>query len=379
MKVKVFASKKLSLIFALEELKNKIEKEFSSYDLLLFAVSPKYPYKDINFYINKVFPEKNYAAFHSIDSFCDDEIVEGISVAVFKFEKNGGFNLFSIEDIDDKKSLEKTVNYLNENKDKLHIIIGGLGENLGFGFFIEELSKKLNYSPVNNIIGGISSGYRQHEETLTYQFVEDKVIKNGFFILSFENVEFSIGIALGFKPYGITYKIEKADGYKIYTIDDGKNFSYVAQNFLKDIENPDIRYLWYCPIYILDDNEGYVATLRTFANVNKDYVELYAPVKNGQHFKLSFATSNELLRENEKIAYEVKEKLFYPEFIFDFSCMARQYVLEEKQKKEIEIYTSILNAHLFGFFTYGEIGPDKQFKRLKLYNETSLLLAMKEK
>ena len=61
-----------------------------------------------------------------------------------------------------------------------------------------------------------------------------------------------------------------------------------------------------------------------------------------------------------------------------FSCIAREYILANKQKEEVKIYYKIFKAPLFGFFTYGEIGPDKMHKKLKLYNETSLILAIKE-
>jgi len=74
----------------------------------------------------------------------------------------------------------------------------------------------------------------------------------------------------------------------------------------------------------------------------------------------------------------LRKRIDNPELAFDFSCMARQYAMEEMQTEEPKIYTKSLNTNLFGFFTYGEIGPDKKFKKLKLYNETSLLVAMRE-
>ncbi|RMA93224.1 FIST N-terminal domain-containing protein [Hydrogenothermus marinus] len=380
MKARVFKSNKKTLLFALEELKENIKNSFKDYDFLLFAISPNYDYNYINHYIKKVFETDNYVAFHAIDAFCDNEIVEGVSVAVFKFENKGKIKIFYIEDIDNKDSLIKTAEYLNNNTDKLHIILAGLGNKKKTGTFIEELSEYLNYSPINNIIGGISSGYKKNNEVLTYQFIDNKIIKNGFVILSFENIEFAIDIALGFKPYGITYTIEKAEGYKLFSVDDGKSFVKIAKSFFRGIDNPKTEYLWYCPIYILDDKEGYVAKLRTIADLKEDYVEFYGPLKDRQRFKLSFATADDLLKADKTSALKVNEKINgLSEIIFNFSCIARQYVLEDKQTQEIETYTSILNSHLFGFFTFGEIGPDKYFKKLKFYNETSLILAMREK
>jgi hypothetical protein len=67
-----------------------------------------------------------------------------------------------------------------------------------------------------------------------------------------------------------------------------------------------------------------------------------------------------------------------PEIAFNFSCIARQYVLEDKQKEESQIYMDLFRTNLFGFFTFGEIGSDKLNKKLRFFNETSLVVIMKE-
>ncbi|HIP42350.1 MAG TPA: hypothetical protein EYG91_00190, partial [Aquifex aeolicus] len=68
-----------------------------------------------------------------------------------------------------------------------------------------------------------------------------------------------------------------------------------------------------------------------------------------------------------------------PDLLLNFSCVARQYVLEDKREYENEIISQMLDAPLFGFSTYGELGPDKYFKKVKLYNETATLVALKER
>ena len=78
------------------------------------------------------------------------------------------------------------------------------------------------------------------------------------------------------------------------------------------------------------------------------------------------------------MAKKVKDKIKKPDIIFNFSCIARQYILDDKQEEEIRIYYQTFKTPLFGFFTFGEIGPDRMHKRLKLYNETSILLAIRE-
>ena len=376
MKTYLFHSKKTTLLYCLEDIKLQMKNR---YDFLFFSIHPDYSYEDVNLLIYKIFQTKNYMAFHSIDAFKNDKIIEkGIVCLAIKFERKGQIKTFYIENIEEVNALENTSRYLNSNRDNYHLIFAGL-VNEKFGFFLEELSLKITYSTINNIIGGISSGFKKDNEMLTYQFVDNKIIKKGFVIVSFKNIEAAMDISLGFIPYGITYTIKKAYDNKLYTVDNGKNFKEIIKNLLEGIENYDIKYLWYLPINILDEKDGYVATLRTPQSIEKNGVKFYGPLKRGQKFKLSFATPEELIQEDIKCATNIKNKLKYIELAFNFSCVARQYVLEEKKADEIKNYASILDSHLFGFFTFGEIGPDKVFKRLKFYNETSLIVGMREK
>lgn len=376
MKTDIFSSNKTDFLSCLEDIKLQINK---NYDFLLFAIHPKFGYENINSSIIKIFNTNNYAAFHAIDAFKNNKISETIVCLGIEFERKAKINTFYIEDImQDKTSLQTTINYLNSNSNDFHIVLAGFA-NERFTYFIEEVSSKINYYPVNNIIGGISSGIEKGEELLTYQFIDNKIIKNGFMIISFENVEAVMEISLGFVPYGITYRIQKVDGNKLQTVDGGRNFRDIIDSLLEGIENPDVKYLWYLPINILDEDDGYVSTLRTVADIEENSVKFFAPLKKGQKFKLSFATAYELIAEDIKCAKNIKEHLKEIDIAFNFSCIARQYVLEDKQEEEIKKYTSILDSKLFGFFTFGEIGPDKQFKKLKLYNETSLIVGMREK
>lgn len=376
MKTNIFSSTKDTLSSCLDEINSQIN---TNYDFLLFAIHPKFGYENINNLINKIFDTKNYAAFHAVDTFKNYEIIEGVVCLAIKFERKAKINTFYIEDIiKDKHSLQKSVDYFNTNSNNFHIVIAGFAHEK-FSYFIEEVSSKINYYPVNNIIGGISSGIEKNDELLTYQFIDNKIIKNGFIILSFENIEAVMDISLGFIPYGITYRIQKADGNKLQTVDGGRNFKEIVQSLLEGIEKADIRYLWYLPLNILDEEDGYVSTLRTIKKIEDNYVTFFSPVKKGQKFKLSFATADELLNEDIKCAKNIKASLENIDIAFNFSCIARQYVLEDKQEEEIKKYNSILDSKIFGFFTFGEIGPDKHFKKLKLYNETSLVVGMREK
>lgn len=373
MYVKVFYSKKETFLFAIEEIKEKLKDDF---DYFIFAISPKFN-TEINTTIKKIFKTNNYIAFHSIDSFADNKIIEnGVTVLAIKFERNGKISKFVIDDIDDKSSLRAAA-YFNNNQDKFHLVFAAHSDG-EINSFIEKISQNLHYN-VNNIAGGVASGIEENGKWILNIFTDDLVIEKGLVILSFENVNAHIGVSSGFKPYGITYKITKAEKNRIYVVDDGKNFSYLIKKLFTNIEKPDIKYLWYTPIFVLNNENSYVYATRTIKKITDDYVEFFANVEEGKYFKISFATYKELLKEDKRVAYELSKKCDCPEICFNFSCIARQYVLEDKQEEENIIYTSVFNTHLFGFFTFGEIGPDIKKEKLIFYNETSIPVILKEK
>jgi len=94
--VEVFSSNKKSFFFALKELKDKIDKRFDSYDFLIFSIHPNYGYQDLSYLIEKMLQTKNYAGFHAVNAFENENIVEGVVVALRKFEKEGRINLKTI-------------------------------------------------------------------------------------------------------------------------------------------------------------------------------------------------------------------------------------------------------------------------------------------
>jgi len=376
MKFKTFYSAKESFLLSIEDIQKQIAQEFEEYDFLLIGIHPNYEIKNINSNIKKVFNTDSYVAFHALNVFSDKEIIEGVVAAVFKFEREGGVSVYECDELNEE-SLKKARKYLNGNRESLHMVIASeCGQD--FSFFVERLSLELDYHPVDNIIGGISSGKKVDGELRTFQFVNGKIIKNGFVIISFQNVKAKIDISLGFMPYGITYEITGCNKNKIFTVDNDKNFAEILYRILDGIKKPKEEYLWYLPLNIIDD-DGYVSTLRTVDRLEKNYVKLFGPVKKHQKFKLSFATKHDLIEEDEKVSKRLSAKIGDVDAVFNFSCVARQYVLGDRQQDELKSYIKNFDTHLFGFFTFGEIGPDKKYKKLKLYNETSLICAMKEK
>ena len=350
---RIYSSSNETLFLALEEIFLKFKKDYflDDFDFIIFAVSPDINPKDVNPTIQKIFKTDNYLAFNAINAFANKEINNGVTALFIKFENKGKINIKT------NQNLQKL------DKNRLHMIFMPFRE----GECSCETIKNANIP----LIGGVCSGEK------AYIYYDSKIEKEKPVILEFENVDYEFGISLGYRPIGPTYKVNLVKENQVYVID-FEDASILAKKLLKNT-NGDIRNLWYSPLLVISDKNGLVDVVRTFKNIKENlYVELFGFIEQNSSIKLSFATNDMLLEEDIKTANNIKEKI-QPEIVFNFSCVAREYILGEKKEKEPELYSKILNAPVFGFFTYGEIGPDNEFKTAKLYNQSSLVVAIKEK
>ena len=351
MKTRIYTSKNNTLFLALEDIFLQFKEDFfiNDFDFIIFAISSKFDPKDINYTIQKIFNTKNYLAFNALHAFSHNKINNSITALFIKFENKGKISIKNLDNLD---------------KTKLNIIFIPFVENMEY---ITKAINNINHS----LIGGVCSGDE------AYIYYGNKIETQKPIILEFANIEYKFGISLGYKPIGPTYKVHVATKNKIYVLD-YEDASLLAKKLLKHTDG-NIQNLWYSPLLIISDKNGMVDVVRTFKDIKENYyVEFFGDIEKNSNVKLSFATKEMLLKEDEKTALKLKEKIS-PEIIFNFSCVAREYILDDKKLKENEIYSQILNAPLFGFFTYGEIGPDYSFQTSKLYNQSSLIVAIKEK
>jgi len=346
------------------------------YDFAILAVSDKYDLEKIR-EIKKIINQR-CLIFNAIDSFSDEEIVhQGVSALFILFERKGSIDCFVQDNLSTQRDIVmyETISYLKSKEDSFHLIITGVCHN-NIASFIEDLGKK--GVKTDNIQGGVSSGTNIDGEIRTWQLYDGKLIEDGFAIVSFSNVEMATSIAMGFKPVGVRYEVTKADGYTLYTVDN-KPFRETIDMLSKDIDNFKSEYLWYTPILVLDESSNELMTLRTFKGIKDGAVEFFGPIKEGQRIRLTYGENEMLLEADRESAKCVKNRISNPELILNFSCIARQYILEDRQIDENRIYKEYLNAPLFGFFTFGEIGHSPNRESLQFYNETSLLTAIKER
>jgi len=358
---RIYSSENSILKFALEEIYNKINQDLfiNSYDFIIFAINLNYPYEDINKDIKKIFKTNNYLAFNVQNSFNNTKIVNGVSALFIKFENKGKINLYTFyeEEIDNKFK-----DFLKEKKDNLNLIFSTYDVNL-----INKITN-LEFDEEINLTGGVIPKI----EDIGFIYLNEKIIKKGIVVLNFENVEYKNKVITGYIPMGPDSKINVAKDNKLYVVD-YKDASLITNTMLKDLDN--ITDLWYAPILIKREN-FYIP--RTFKDIKENfYIEFFGNFKtNDNYIQMSFANKEILLKEDEKEAKKLKEELKNIELVFDFSCVAREYILKDKKIEEQYIFAKTLNAPLFGYFTFGEIQSIKN--EIINFNQTTLLIGVRE-
>ncbi len=364
---------------AVEEILEKL-KGFS-FDFAVVAFDPNRYVIDesVVLTLDDLVGKERWLAFHSVASFANHETVEGGVVALFmKFQRKGKLKLRSFKRLSERYGEIKNDlrRYLHLHRKDLNIIISTLSRGLP-GFLVEELSFE---GKVPTLVGGVASGIP--EKGIDYIYTSEGIIDDGFAVISFKNVAFSYGIAFGYEFLGPIYRITDADKNAVLEVDN-EPIELLKSKLLKGLEEDAPEILWYIPWVILDETTESINVLRTpkdFVNQGgKVALEFYGPIREGWRFRFAFADKHRLLETDTKEAIVVKKRM--PpgvDLVFNFSCVVRQFLLEDLYKKEAETYASVFNAPLFGFFTWGEIGPNRKGTELKYYNQTSLIVALRE-
>jgi len=205
MRARIYSSNNEVFKFALEDIYRKFRDDFiiNDFDFIIVGIDSKYYYDDINFSIKKIFRTDKFIAFNAVDAFAGNCVTNGGVVALFiKFENSGKIDTYYQNNFDE---IDGVADYLQKHKNDLNIILSYPSEKVPN--FLNELNKKLGKNDIS-LFGGLSSGYLDSEELVAYQYIDGKIIKNGFVLISFENCEFQKEVSLGYKAIGPHYKVQ---------------------------------------------------------------------------------------------------------------------------------------------------------------------------
>ncbi len=218
------------------------------------------------------------------------------------------------------------------------------------------------------IVGGRAGDQFQFERT--YQFFQGEVLQNGLPILVFcGDLKTSHGVASGWQPLSRKAVITKADGPVVYEID-----GQPATEFYKE-------YLGGSPIsgeYPLAIFEGqsdrFYLRSSNHWDLDEGSILFMGEMPEQARVQITYATCDHIVAATKGSIEQALEHYpgEQPAAALFFSCAARRWLLGHRTQEEYELGQQFIDdaIPMFGFYTYGEIGPLEMGGDTRYHQET---------
>jgi len=316
-------------------------------------------------------------------------VVMALNSKDIKFHVGIGRNIAKNE-VNAGKQLAKSVlkKALKKNANTLVMLPDGLA---GDGLAVIEGAKKV-LGESFEIVGGSlgDEGNFKH----TYQYYNGKVYENivvGMLICGGKKIKTATGVRSGWESIGNRFKSTKSKGNVVYKFGDKRALDFYRELLGKDRGKklPAIGLEY--PMGLIDERakiEGYdYFQIRCPVGINeKDGSVIFAAsIPEGKEVTLTYSSRSTIINGSKLSAIQAKKTLKgKPRLILMFSCVARKMVLGRRTNEEVNLVKKVFgkNIPIFGFYTYGEIGPiDKRVSTLRntrWHNETVVLYVLGE-
>lgn len=223
--------------------------------------------------------------------------------------------------------------------------------------------------PKVKVAGGLAGDNATFERT--YVFTKEEIVENGVVGvgLTSEMLQIYTDYSFHWLPIGKKLTVTKAEGNRLYTIDDKSAYDtyayYLGEDIAKALPSIGIEF----PLIIRRDG---VNIARAVLNRKEDGSLIFAGnIKEGDIVKFGYGDSNAILSYAQEHLNSFLDKPV--ESFFIYSCMARRRFMPELIESEIMPFNDI--APTVGFFTYGEFYSSHS---KELLNETMTILALSE-
>ncbi|MEN6389059.1 MAG: FIST N-terminal domain-containing protein [Syntrophomonas sp.] len=170
---------------------------------------------------------------------------------------------------------------------------------------------------------------------------------------------------LGWQPIGKEMTITRAEGARVYTIDNLPAFE-IYRRYLGINTSSNIFKVVEFPLTI--NQEGLIVARNPFFRYDDDSICFFGDIEEGARVRLSFGHLEMILEQIDNLLRTVKQQPV--ESIFVYSCASRRGFLQESAQIETQPLQDI--APTAGFFTSGE------FFGNQLLNSTMTTLALAE-
>lgn len=261
-----------------------------------------------------------------------------------------------------------------------HLLLLSQGLNINGTQLIEGIKMKLNHSV--SISGGLAGDGPDFVKTivgLNEVPSENKVVAVGFYG---ESIKVGYGSFGGWDTFGHTRKITRSSENVLYELD-GKPALDLYKSYLgdkaKDLPASGLLF----PLSIKTDEHASDELVRTILSVNEEEKSLTfaGDIPEGGEARLMKANFESLYEGASQAAENsiaiLKDKA---ELALLISCVGRKLILKQHTEDEVESVREVIGEEttMTGFYSYGELGPDRRGDSCYLHNQTMTITLFSE-
>lgn len=233
--------------------------------------------------------------------------------------------------------------------------------------------------PVSGGLAGDGGAFRRTFILADGAVHEDAAVAVGFYG---NRVRFRHGTYGGWRPFGPTRKITRADGNILRELD-GEPALNIYKRYLgeyaRDLPASGLLF----PFELLDANHDAAGLIRTILGIDEGdgSLILAGAIEEGGYLRLMHASADALIDGAENAADTALGDGGESALALLVSCVGRKLVLGDLVDDEVEAVAAHVGADavLAGFYSNGEIGPAGGHLDCKLHNQTMTITLIDER
>jgi len=262
-----------------------------------------------------------------------------------------------------------------------HVFIISDGGNVNGTDLIEGVNSAL--PPNVSVTGGLAGDGAKFQQTLVGLNevpLEKRIAAIGLYG---EALKIGYGSMGGWDPFGPERRITKSEANVLFELDD-KPALELYKTYLGDkaSELPGSGLLF--PLVVKSADGETSTVVRTLLNIDEgnQSMTFAGNMPTGSSAQLMRANFDRLIDGATNAANNSFDKVgtFEPELAILVSCVGRKLVLGQRIEEEVEAVQNVVgkNTKMTGFYSYGELAPDKAGDACLLHNQTMTVTFLSE-
>lgn len=230
------------------------------------------------------------------------------------------------------------------------------------------------------VSGGLAGDGIEFSSTLVG--MNEDVVSGQLLALAFysDRLQVNHGCFGGWESFGLERVVTKSSGNVLYELDH-KNPLELYRKYL----GPDAAQLPATALYYplsIESTEGGKAVVRSVTSINDSTgaMTFAGDIPEGAVVRFMKANVDRLTAAAATAAGLSSAGMSQIDLAFLISCVGRKLVLKDRTEEELEVVQEILGERvpLFGFYSYGELGPADANGACTLHNQTMTITTFHE-